>query len=245
MTELLRWAMNNVSNTHGSETTIGKAVDTARLLGWPSAINETVEVPVSPPFAWNYSAPVLDPGGPGRSLGTLAEAIVSFQEGDVVEFVLQNARSIGGVAEFHPWHAHGHSVWEVGHGQGIFNADVDVAQYNLVNPVLRDTISLQPLGWVAVRFVADNPGAWLFHCHILSHQIMGIGFVMVVEPGAIQADTPASVQFCNDHYLLEGGEGAGAGGETSDNKTSSAGAVAVVSSSHWWAIITVVFVLVL
>jgi FtsP/CotA-like multicopper oxidase with cupredoxin domain len=28
-------------------------------------------------------------------------------------------------------------------------------------------------GWVALRFVTDNPGVWPFHCHIAWHQVRG------------------------------------------------------------------------
>lgn len=28
-------------------------------------------------------------------------------------------------------------------------------------------------GWVALRFVTDNPGVWPFHCHITWHQVRG------------------------------------------------------------------------
>jgi len=37
----------------------------------------------------------------------------------------------------------------------------------------RDSISLPQGGWLAIRFVADNPGAWLLHCHINSHLSVG------------------------------------------------------------------------
>jgi laccase len=196
----LRWAVNNVSTIHGNETVISKAVHTSRLLGWPQPIADTVEIPSNPPFTWDYGTPVLDPGGPGKGLGVLSEAVMSLEEGEVVEFVLQNSRAINGVAEYHPWHAHGYSFWVVGQGQGIYDPATDVASYNLENPVLRDTVSLQPLSWVAIRFLVDNPGTWLFHCHILSHQIMGMGFVMVVQPNLID-DVPlaASVEFCSAH----------------------------------------------
>jgi hypothetical protein len=199
--QLLRWAVNNISDVHGNDPTIGRAVDTARRLGWPKPITDTVELPLNPPAAWNYSARVVDPGGqPGRTLGVLKEAIVSIEKGEVIEFVLQNALALNGAAEYHPWHIHGHSFWVVGQGQGTFNPATDVATYNLKNPVLRDTVSLQPRGWVAVRFLADNPGAWMFHCHILSHQIMGMAFVMVVQPDLI-GDIPPSVEFCMRHQL--------------------------------------------
>ncbi|KAI9295381.1 hypothetical protein K502DRAFT_324355 [Neoconidiobolus thromboides FSU 785] len=30
-----------------------------------------------------------------------------------------------------------------------------------------------PCGWYAIRFKADNPGAWFMHCHMAAHIIMG------------------------------------------------------------------------
>jgi FtsP/CotA-like multicopper oxidase with cupredoxin domain len=107
---------------------------------------------------------VSDEGGPGGALGSKETAVIRLEMGQVVEIVLQNARALNGVAEFHPWHIHGQGFWIVGRGQGTFNPERDTANYNLENPVLRDTLTLWPLEWVAVRFVATNPGVWFFHC---------------------------------------------------------------------------------
>ena len=38
------------------------------------------------------------------------------------------------------------------------------------------------LAKAAARQVADNPGKWLFHCHVSSHLRMGIQAFYVVEP---------------------------------------------------------------
>ncbi len=38
----------------------------------------------------------------------------------------------------------------------------------------RDTELLQPGESVGLAFVADNPGKWLFHCHMLEHQAAGM-----------------------------------------------------------------------
>jgi len=41
----------------------------------------------------------------------------------------------------------------------------------------RDTVLLDPQDTVDIAFVADNPGDWMLHCHILEHQeggMMGI-----------------------------------------------------------------------
>jgi len=45
--------------------------------------------------------------------------------------------------------------------------------------VKRDTVSVNPQSWIYVRFVANNPGVWLFHCHINWHALQGLvtGFI--------------------------------------------------------------------
>jgi L-ascorbate oxidase len=212
--QLLRWAVNNISNIHGPEPIIGPVVELAKVLGWPSSIPETQAVPLDPPFVWNYTDLVNSTGGPGPALGSQAQAVMQFVEGEVFEFVLQNTRALNGVAEFHPWHAHGYSFWIVGRGEGIYDPEVHVDTYNLENPVLRDTVTVYPLNWVAIRFVANNPGAWLFHCHILSHHVMGMGFVMLVQPDMLE-DSSDSVQNCADQGLSPDDSEVGTGDPTS------------------------------
>lgn len=200
---LLRWAMNNISTIHAHDPLIGKAVDTARNLGWPSSIEDTVEVPKDIPFTqFDWTGNITGPDGPGAPLGTMEESIMQFTKDEVVEIVLQNTRSLNGAPEFHPWHMHGYSFWIVGQGEGNYDASVHVSTYNLVNPLLRDTVVLQPLSWVALRFVADNPGAWFFHCHIMSHHVMGMGFTMIVQPDEL-GEVPVNVRSCTDSSLNE------------------------------------------
>ena len=31
------------------------------------------------------------------------------------------------------------------------------------------------------QFVADNPGLWLFHCHMLEHHTAGMGGVIAIS----------------------------------------------------------------
>jgi FtsP/CotA-like multicopper oxidase with cupredoxin domain len=38
----------------------------------------------------------------------------------------------------------------------------------------QDTVLVAPRETVEVAFVADNPGDWMFHCHVLEHQESGI-----------------------------------------------------------------------
>jgi FtsP/CotA-like multicopper oxidase with cupredoxin domain len=38
----------------------------------------------------------------------------------------------------------------------------------------QDTVLLAPEDRVEIAFVADNPGNWMFHCHILEHMAAGM-----------------------------------------------------------------------
>jgi FtsP/CotA-like multicopper oxidase with cupredoxin domain len=39
---------------------------------------------------------------------------------------------------------------------------------------LRDTTLVAPGDRANIAFVADNPGAWLLHCHMLEHSAAGM-----------------------------------------------------------------------
>lgn len=63
----------------------------------------------------------------------------------------------------HAIHLHGHH-FTVQSQSGAANSPGDV----------RDTILIGTDETVQVAFVADNPGAWMIHCHMLSHQKSGM-----------------------------------------------------------------------
>ena len=70
----------------------------------------------------------------------------------------------------HPMHLHGHPV-------RVLARNGEATPY----PVWRDTLLVGPREQVRFAFVADNPGRWLFHCHIPEH--MDAGMLGVVEVG--------------------------------------------------------------
>lgn len=41
-------------------------------------------------------------------------------------------------------------------------------------------------GYTVVRFVADNPGVWFFHCHMDWHNIAGLAATFVEAPLELQ-----------------------------------------------------------
>ncbi|KAK7465076.1 hypothetical protein BaRGS_00037734, partial [Batillaria attramentaria] len=48
----------------------------------------------------------------------------------------------------------------------------------LINPPLKDTLMIPNHHYAIIRFRADNPGIWFFHCHIESHLMQGKAFVL-------------------------------------------------------------------
>ncbi|KAL2471298.1 Laccase-17 [Abeliophyllum distichum] len=86
-------------------------------------------------------------------------------------------------AESHPLHLHGYNFFIVGQGFGNFDPQKDPPNYNLVDPVERNTIGVPSGGWVAIRFRADNPGVWFMHCHFEVHLSWGLKMAWVVLDG--------------------------------------------------------------
>ncbi|KIH92323.1 ferrooxidoreductase Fet3 [Sporothrix brasiliensis 5110] len=121
----------------------------------------------------------------------------------VVEIVLNN-----GDTGSHPFHLHGHTFQVINREPPIgpdFNSyrDGDPVAYDANNhtdfppiPIRRDTVVLPPQGFVVMRFVADNPGVWAFHCHIDWHMASGLAMTFVEAPELI----PTHVEVPDDHY---------------------------------------------
>ncbi|KAK7537359.1 laccase [Phyllosticta citribraziliensis] len=86
-------------------------------------------------------------------------------------FVIQEAPELN-ITVPHPIHLHGHDFYLLGVGTGQWDRSLDGLQFD--NPIRRDTAMLPGLGYMIIAFPADNPGAWLMHCHIAWH--VGQGF---------------------------------------------------------------------
>ncbi|KAL5364168.1 Cupredoxin [Aspergillus floccosus] len=68
----------------------------------------------------------------------------------------------------HPIHLHGHDFFILSQGQNAWNGSTVTD-----NPPRRDTAMLPANGHLVIAFQADNPGAWLMHCHIGWHTTEG------------------------------------------------------------------------
>merc|ERR1711879_150308 len=51
---------------------------------------------------------------------------------------------------------------------------------NLFDPPLKDNVAVPDAGFTVIRFLADNVGYWLFHCHMSWHNHLGMGLVIKV-----------------------------------------------------------------
>ncbi|HEY5635405.1 MAG TPA: multicopper oxidase family protein [Burkholderiales bacterium] len=70
---------------------------------------------------------------------------------------------------YHPIHLHGH----------VFRV-LSVDGRPRPHREWRDTVLMAPGERTEIAFVADNPGKWMFHCHILEHQEAGMMAVIEV-----------------------------------------------------------------
>ncbi|CAN1770012.1 LAC17 [Linum perenne] len=136
----------------------------------------TTDFPANPPVKFNYTGTP-----PNNSLTTTGTKVVVLGFNASVEVVLQDTSIIG--AESHPLHLHGFNFFVVGQGIGNFDSGKDPKKFNLVDPVERNTVGVPAGGWIAIRFMADNPGVWFMHCHLEVHTSWGLKMAWVVMDG--------------------------------------------------------------
>ena len=109
------------------------------------------------------------------------------------EIILININRNGGVA--HPIHQHGGWYNVIGQGQ-FSDTQLNITREkvismdqgcphgnqclprNFTNPVFKDVVLVPTNGYVIIRTPLDNPGNWIFHCHINYHVDHGMAMVL-------------------------------------------------------------------
>lgn len=145
------------------------------------------------------------------------------EEGKTYDIVLQNYPACNGICETHPWHMHGHHFWHVGTWEGAYNPELGYPTSGGGGNFIRDTITLvgdspkqnvtanigekcistlKPCGFTVIRFVANNPGAWFFHCHIDWHLEMGMAVAFYYKDIPDTAPPPdlSITEICGEVY---------------------------------------------
>jgi FtsP/CotA-like multicopper oxidase with cupredoxin domain len=114
-------------------------------------------------------------GGMGGMMGMMQSGkvwfingVASVEHSPLPMLTLERGRSCvlvmsNETAWWHPIHLHGHSF------RVIARNGAPVRHHPW-----QDTVLMAPRDRVEVAFVADNPGDWMFHCHILEHQESGM-----------------------------------------------------------------------
>ncbi|MQL95831.1 hypothetical protein Taro_028498 [Colocasia esculenta] len=184
-------SMNNVSFQFPTKLSLLQA----HFFGVPGLY--TRDFPDSPPVVFDYTSPNVT-----LNLGLLqtvkATRLKRVKYNATVEMVLQNTALLG--VENHPIHLHGFNFFVLAQGFGNYNPAVHKKSFNLVNPQVRNTIAVPVGGWAVIRFVANNPGVWIVHCHLDVHLPMGLATAFEVENGPTPSSTlpppPADLPRC-------------------------------------------------
>ncbi len=100
--------------------------------------------------------------------GQMMDPLLVLPQGTSQVFEMNNR-----TAWHHPIHFHGHSF-------RVIARNGQPTRYR----EWQDTVLMAPEERVEIAFVADNPGDWMFHCHILEHQAAGMMGVIRVDPRA-------------------------------------------------------------
>ncbi|KAK7373723.1 hypothetical protein VNO80_07139 [Phaseolus coccineus] len=138
----------------------------------------TPDFPSKPLFPFNYTGTL-----PNNTMVSNGTKVVVLPFNTRVELVMQDTSILG--AESHPLHLHGFNFFVVGQGFGNFDPNKDPKKFNVVDPVERNTVGVPSGGWVAIRFLADNPGVWFMHCHLEVHTSWGLKMAWIVLDGKL------------------------------------------------------------
>jgi FtsP/CotA-like multicopper oxidase with cupredoxin domain len=184
--------------TRLEEVSTGDAIGAASLVGTPDQI---APPPVIADTAW-YEQPeitgarVIDIHMQGGAMGNLETAMFEGESMPLRQLAQEHSKlwafngvvggydhmladlALGEVAVLrvrndtrwqHAMHLHGHHFW-------VNSREFGETERN----VLRDTYLMAPGETADLLFIADNPGLWLFHCHMMEHHAAGMGGVISV-----------------------------------------------------------------
>ncbi|KAL0375229.1 UNVERIFIED_CONTAM: Laccase-17 [Sesamum radiatum] len=136
------------------------------------------DFPVNPLHWFNYTG-----NPPNNTMVANGTKLMVLPFNTSVELVMQDTSILG--AESHPLHLHGFNFFIVGQGFGNYDPNTDPKNFNLVDPIERNTVGVPAGGWVAIRFLADNPGVWFMHCHLEVHTSWGLKMAWLVLDGKL------------------------------------------------------------
>jgi L-ascorbate oxidase len=94
--------------------------------------------------------------------------------GEVLDIIWESNNLPTGGYDIHPFHAHGGHFWDLGSGNGTYDAAENNKKLAGYTPIKRDTTMLYrygasgilntTAGWRAWRIKVDDAGLWMMHC---------------------------------------------------------------------------------
>ena len=134
------------------------------------------------------------------ALSTGEDALNPIVYGEVNPFIIKTGQVVEIVANnlhtaHHPFHLHGHHFHvcsRPGTGAGQASLETECSP----TPLVRDVVTIHARSSAVLRFKADNPGVWLFHCHIEWHVPMGLTATIIEDPEEIQK----TIQVPEQHF---------------------------------------------
>ncbi|CAF0833265.1 unnamed protein product [Adineta ricciae] len=143
----------------------------------------------------NLSTPLLMDLYHGNEENLPNDVIYTLGSNQLVDIVIQNTVALNGVCESHPMHMHGHKFWIHSYGTDLYDPARNILP-DRRDPGLRDSLMVyassyayympnrsvsnhgKPCGWTKLRMISNNPGLWMFHCHIGAHSFMGMNVLL-------------------------------------------------------------------
>ncbi|KAF3058203.1 Iron transport multicopper oxidase FET3 [Daldinia childiae] len=100
--------------------------------------------------------------------------------GEILEIVVNNNNDA-----IHPFHLHGHQFQVLARPEsqaGNWSANATINDI----PPRRDTVAINPKSYAVFRIKAENPGVFLFHCHVEWHVEMGLTITLIEAPDKLR-----------------------------------------------------------
>ncbi|WGY48268.1 multicopper oxidase family protein [Vibrio sp. ABG19] len=143
------------------EVDLYRAEEIDFVFEWEGAVTPADESGNAVPDFWLINKRAWE----GMSAGNIPKPLATLTRGKSYIFNLRNVTQY-----HHPIHLHGHTF-----------TVIELNGQPVKEPFHTDTVLLGKNGSAKAAFVADNPGRWMYHCHVIEHMHTGLmGYIEVV-----------------------------------------------------------------
>jgi len=137
-------------------------------------------------FRADYNEPVLLDAKLGKATFPSEWNVYNWGSSSSIRLVVYNYAQTGA----HPMHLHGHNMYILSVGTGLWDGTVVNAGNTQRRDVqlLPNAVSATEPGHLVMQYDTDNPAVWPFHCHIAWHVSAGLYVNLMEQPNKIKND---------------------------------------------------------